>query len=351
MVMNRSGQLAVSKKLLFFTGLYSLLSAGLDFSTSFSLIISSEQDAKLKQLIRSLYDKVVSGSALWQSMQSSGSFSPLDFGVIRIGEQTGRIDESLQFLSDYYRKRMEQQRMIISSVSYPLIVLCTAVIVIIFMMLVIVPMFEQVYSRMGGELPVITRAIISFSKSFPHYAAAFTSLAGAGALLFLLWGKKPKVRSALAAAILSTPSIGTIIRKNEQAQFCRLLYLLIVSGVPLLHGLEMLQDIITFYPYQASLSDFCQFLRRGELLHTNMERYPTLYDSKFTTLVRVGEETHRLPTMLKRQGDELTSELEYSFKQLGTMLEPVLILFVGILVAAILISMYLPMFRLGGIMG
>ena len=82
-----------------------------------------------------------------------------------------------------------------------------------------------------------------------------------------------------------------------------------------------------------------------------MERYPALYDPKFTTLVRVGEETHRLPQMLKRQGDELTSELEYSLKQLGTLLEPLLILFVGVLVAVILISMYLPMFKLGGVMG
>ena len=95
-------QLTDTKKLLLFAGLHSLLSAGLDFSTSFSLLISSERDAKLKELIRTLYDKVVSGSALWQAMQSGGSFSPLDFGVIRIGEQTGRIDESLQFLSDYY---------------------------------------------------------------------------------------------------------------------------------------------------------------------------------------------------------------------------------------------------------
>jgi len=351
MATNRSGRLAVSKKLQFFTGLHSLLSAGIDFTTSFSLIISSEQDPKLKQLLHILYEKVIIGSALWQSMQSSGCFSPLDYGVIRIGEQTGRIDESLEFLSDYYRKRIAQQRMIISSTSHPVVILCTAIIVVIFMMIIIVPMFEQVYSRMGGELPAITRSIISFSKSFPHYVMVLALLTGAGVLFFLFWGHTPKVRSKLASIILWSPLIGKIVKKNEQSRFCRLLYLLIASGVPLLHGLEMLQGIITFHPYQASLSDFCLSLRRGELLHTSMERYPTLYGSKFTTLVRVGEETHRLPQMLERHSEELNSELEYSLKQLGTMLEPVLIFFVGVLVAIILVSMYLPMFKLGGILG
>ena len=349
--MSKQTQLTAAKKQLFFAGLHSLLSAGLDFSTSFSLLISSEQNEKLKQLIRTLYDGVVSGSALWKTMQASGCFSALDFGVIRIGEQTGRINDALEFLSDYYRKRMEQQRMITSAVSYPLVILCTALVVVTFMVLVIVPMFEQVYSRMGSELPALTQMTISFSKSFPGYMAVFAVLFLGGVCFFLFWGQRPKVRATLASLLIRLPLIGNILRKNEQARFCRLLYLLLVSGVPLLHGLEMLQQIITFYPYQASLEDFCKSLKRGELLYTNMERYSLLYDSKFTTLVRVGEETHRLPQMLKRHGDELTSELEYSLKQLGTMLEPVLILFVGALVAVILVSMYLPMFKLGGIMG
>ena len=156
---------------------------------------------------------------------------------------------------------------------------------------------------------------------------------------------------AWACCLLRLPLIGKILRKNEQAQFCRLLYLLLVSGVPLIRGLEMLLQIITLRPYQASIEDFCRSLKHGELLYTNMERHSWLYEMKFITLVRVGEETHRLPQMLKRQGDELTQELEYSLKQLGTMLEPILILFVGVLVAVVMVSMYLPMFKLGGVIG
>ncbi len=349
--MNNTAKLSASKKQLLFAGMQSLLSAGLDFSTSFSLLIESEQNSKLKNLLSSLYQSVLSGSSLWEAMQSSGCFSSLDAGVVRIGEQTGKINEALEFLSDYYRKRMEQQRMVTSAVSYPIVILCTAFVVVTFMVLVIVPMFEQVYSRMGSELPALTRSIISLSKDFPNYILVFVLLAGAVLLFFLLWGKKPEIRMAWACCLLRLPLIGKILRKNEQAQFCRLLYLLLVSGVPLIRGLEMLLQIITLRPYQASIEDFCRSLKHGELLYTNMERHSWLYEMKFITLVRVGEETHRLPQMLKRQGDELTQELEYSLKQLGTMLEPILILFVGVLVAVVMVSMYLPMFKLGGVIG
>ncbi len=336
--------IASVKKQALFASLHSLLGAGLDFSRSFSLLISSEEDRQLKQLLQSLYDGVVSGSSLWQAMRAAEAFTALDCGVVRIGEQTGRIADALQFLADYYSKRIAQRRMVVSAVSYPLVILCTAVVVVVFMMLVIVPMFEQVYSRMGGELPALTRAIISFSSDFPGYAVGFLLLTGAVTLFFI------RSRATAAKVILHLPVVGRIVRQSQQAQLCKLLHLLIASGVPLLHGLEMLHGILTFPPYRASLGNFCDSLRRGELLYQNMERYPRLYDPKFTTLVRVGEETHRLPQMLRRQADELTARLEYSLKQLGSMLEPVLILLVGFLVAIILVSMYLPMFKLGGIM-
>jgi type IV pilus assembly protein PilC len=113
----------------------------------------------------------------------------------------------------------------------------------------------------------------------------------------------------------------------------------------------MLVDIITFYPYQLSFKSIADALQHGEMFTANLEKYGNLYDKKLTTLLRVGEETNRLPHMLNMQAEEFTKNLEYLLKKLGDMLEPILIIFVGALVAIILISMYLPMFKLGGIMG
>lgn len=339
------------KKATLFSGLSSLLSSGLDFSRAFLLLTDSGQDRKVKSLLTALYTSVVNGGTLWESFRNSGSFTALDAGVLRIGEETGRIGESLQFLSDYYDRRISQRKMITGALSYPLIVMVTALLVLVFMMLVIVPMFEQVYARMGGELPGITRSIIAFSRAFP----ALLLWLGSGSFLLggIVWRyrKSPVVRSASARLLLRLPGIGPLIRKNQEARFCKLLYLLYGSGVPLLQGIEMLKDIITFYPYQQSFISVGRALRQGELLAAGLASFAPLYNRKLLTLLRVGEETNRLAPMLLHEGDELTRELEHELKQVGNFLEPVLILGVGGLVALVLIAMYMPMFKLGGVMG
>ena len=138
-----------ARKEAIFAELHSLLGSGLDFSRSFSLLIEGERDAQDESAAHRSLPLGRRGEALARAFERSGRFAPLDCGVLRIGEQTGRLDEALAFLADYYRKRIAQRRMVSGAVSYPLIILFTAIVVVIFMVLVIVPMFEQVSSRIG----------------------------------------------------------------------------------------------------------------------------------------------------------------------------------------------------------
>ena len=326
--MTTKSKITAARREVFYAELHALLTAGLDFSHAFALLIEGEREVRMKGLLKGLYD-----------------------GVVGIGEQTGRLAETLDFLRDYYRKRTAQRRMVSSAVSYPLVILCTAVVVVAFMLAVIVPMFEQVYTRMGGELPALTRWIISLSKSIPAYAAVI-AVVGITAYALLYTNRNQEgVQRWTSGLLLRLPVAGAIVRKNHQAQFCRLLYLLSSSGVPLLTGVGMLADVIAFYPYRQSFASICRGLEHGELFSACVARFPAVYDRKLTALIRVGEETNRLPEMLRRQGESLTDELEYQIRRMSSLLEPVLIMLVGLLVAVILISMYMPMFRLGGIMG
>lgn len=347
----RKNNITDARREVLYAELHALLTAGLDFSHAFALLIEGEQEVRIKLLLKRLFEEVVGGAALWQAMEHTGVFHPLDYGVVRIGEQTGRLPESLDFLRDYYRKRAAQRRMVSSAVSYPLVILCTAVTVVVFMLAVIVPMFEQVYARMGGELPAMTRWIIALSKAFPFYTMILTAAIMALSTLFYINRNREEVQSWSANLLLRLPVAGAIIRKNHQAQFCKLLYLLVSSGVPLLTGVGMLAQVIGFYPYRQSFLTICRGLEQGELFSEGIARFPELYDRKLTALIRVGEETNRLPEMLLRQGESITDELEYQIKRMGAMLEPALIVLVGMLVAIILISMYMPMFSLGGIIG
>jgi type IV pilus assembly protein PilC len=330
-----------------FSEFHSLLSSGIDFNRAFELLIHGEKEPAARTLLLELHRRVIEGDTLGRTLAGSGRFTPLDCGVVRIGEETGRLNEALQFLADYYHKKGVQRRMISSAVSYPVIILCVAVVVLIFMMLVIIPMFEQVYTRMGGELPGVTRAVITFSRHFKSYAIVGLLLAAGAAVLLKLNRRSEALRRAGSALLLRIPVAGEMLRKHYQSHFCKLMYLLYSSGVPLMQGVDMLREIITFYPYQRSFGAICEGLNGGGSFAGNVERFPGLYDRKLAILLRVGEETNRLSEMLGKQADDLAAELEHRLKQLGTLLEPALIFFVGILVAIVLISMYMPMFKLG----
>lgn len=349
-IIGTSRTLKDTKKEVLFSEMHSLLTAGLDFSGTFRLLTENEPDNSVKSLLEQLYASMVEGNTLWESLAACGRFSPLDCGVIRIGEETGRIVDSLFFLAEYYRKRIEQRRMVIGALSYPLIILVTAMAVLVFMVMVVVPMFKQVYARMGGELPGLTRWMIGFSADFPYYLLGVLGGVAVLIVFFRFYGSTSAVRSVVASAVLGFPLLGALVQKDQESRFCKLLWLLYSSGIPLLRSVGLLRDIITFYPYQQSFDAICEGLCRGELFSENLARFPKIYDRKLCTLLRVGEETNHLGEMLLRQGEEVGKELEFRLRQLGNFLEPVLILGVGVLVALVLVAMYLPMFGLGGIM-
>lgn len=343
--------LSDARREMFYAELHALLTAGLDFSAAFRLLIEGEGDRRIRLLLEELYTAVVQGLTLAEAMRRSGAFRPLECGAVRIGDETGRLAQTLGFLRDYHRKRAAQRRMVSSAVSYPIVILAVAAVVVAFMLAVVVPMFEEVYARMGGELPALTRSIIALSKAFPACAAAAAATVGGTGLLYRANRRRDEVQRWRAAILLRLPVAGPIIRKSMQAHCCKLLDMLCAAGVPLLTGIGMLRDVIEFHPYRESFGRIARLLERGDAFAAALARFPALYDPKLIALVRVGEETNRLPEMLRRQGDALTDELEHAIRRMGALLEPVLILLVGILVAVILIAMYMPMFSLGGIMG
>ena len=339
-----------SRRETFYGELNALLGAGVDFSNAFALLIEAEERGAVKAMLERLYSRIVEGCSLRRAMSESGAFPPLDCGVVDIGEQTGRLAEALEFLAEYYRKRAALRRMVSSAVSYPIVVLCMAIAVTAFMLTVVVPMFEQVYARMGGELPMLTRRIIAFADAFPEYATATVATACAAALLYRRYGKDEQVRRITGTMLLRLPIIGDIIRKNNEVRICKLLDLLCSSGIPLLAGVTMIAEATEFYPYRRSLSEIARMLGQGISFADAMARYPELYERRLAALVRVGEQTNRLRQMLRRLGDTLTDELEHAIRRMGTIAEPSLILLVGTLVAVILIAMYLPMFKLESLM-
>lgn len=348
---NRKKQIPDKKKYILFSELYSLLSAGLSFSRSFELLIKGENKDKEVFILNQTYSHILKGMEFWRALEASEGFSNLDTGVIRIGEETGKLDQSLLFLSDYYQKKNEQRNILMGALSYPIVIVVTAILVLFFMITVVIPMFEQVYSRMGGSLPEMTQFMMHLAARFP-IICVFCVLIGAGfVLLKLLFGETDKYKRISSNLLLGIPFIGGLIRTHYQAQFCKLLYLLVSSDVPLLQSLDLLKKIIRFYPYAQSFDVISEGLKSGDTFSENLSKYQNIYGNKLTALITVGEETNCLDKMFSSLSNDITQELEHKLKRLGSILEPILILCIGTIVAFVLIAMYLPMFKLGQTIG
>lgn len=330
----------------FFSQLQTLIRSGLSFSRAFELIIEGAK-TKEKALYVRIFDEVVSGKELWRSLEADKAFTELDRSVVRIGEETGRLVDALEFLTDYYQKREEQKRMVTSALSYPIITLSIAVIVLVFMLLVVVPMFEQVYARMGGELPAITRKIIGMSESAPAVLGIMALLGLSMYGVRHMFGSSDKYQSITSGIVMRLPLVSGLIRKYQVSRFSRIMHLLVSSDVPILQALYLMRGIITFYPYRQSIEEVCRMIEKGQTLTGGMDKYENLYGKRFLVLLKVGEETNSIEQMLLTQANDTNAELEHEIKQLNNIVEPFLILAIGIIVAFVLIAMYMPMFKMG----
>ena len=331
-----------------FLELKSLLSSGLSFGRTFELLIQTEKNETLKTLLSNIFNDIINGNSLWSSMQKTNVFTPLDYGVIRIGEETGKLENSLLFLAEYYKKKIIQKRIIVNALSYPLIIMTTALFVLFFMIVVVVPMFEQVYSRMGSELPWMTRVIVNLSSQIDIIGLILTFICGSFFIIHILYKDSDKYKKTTSNLLLRIPIIGEIIKKHYEGQFCKLMFLLYGSGIPILNGVQLIKEIIIFYPFRNSFLDIESNIKNGYSLSHGLKIHSNIYSIKLITLINVGEETNKMADVLSKQSDDISAELEHKLKQFGSILEPVLILFIGTIVALILISMYMPMFKLGG---
>lgn len=344
--MELSKRLPDKKKKAFYSQLYVLLHSGLSFSSSFSLLIESSKGSD-RNIYEKILGRVVSGGCLWEAMEYVGGFDRIDCGVIRIGEESGKLMDALSFLSDYYDKRETQRRTLVSALSYPVITLAVAIVVLCFMLLVVVPMFEQVYSRMGGELPALTRFLMGVSSYVPSLFFAFVALVALFLVIRRVYGNTEKYQKLTSGFVLHIPLVGGLLKKAELSRFCRIMCLLVSSDVPILSSLNLVGGILRLYPYRRAVLDSCVELESGSMLCDAFSSYLDLFDKKFLVMLRVGEETGALDRMLKTLADDTSEELNYQVKQLNSTLEPLMVLLIGVVVGFVLIAMYLPMFKLG----
>lgn len=333
------------KKEEFYHELSILLTAGVDIKSSLELIAEERSRESDKKLIEQIKDSIISGSTLSKAIEATGQFSLYEYFSLQIGEESGKIGLVLQELAAFYKKKIKQRRQIVSALTYPAIVMTASAGAVFFMMNFIVPMFADIFKRFGGDLPVLTKMILNISDVIREYFIVMFVIAMAVVLVIYRQRKKPWFRQFSSSVVMKIPLFGEIVRKIYLARFCHSMTLLIGSRIPLLRAIFLVRQMIGFYPIENSLTAVESYILRGDPLYLSLSRFP-IYHKRMISLIKVGEEVNQLEGFFDKMAKQYSEDVEHQTALISSLIEPFMIIFLGLAVGVILIAMYLPLFNL-----
>jgi len=337
--------LSDKKKEMFYAELSTLIKSGIDIKTALDLICISFDKPADKNLFEDIKKKVIAGQALSLALKEKGVFSAYEYYSVKIGEETGKSAQVLHELYLYFKRKINQRRKIIGAITYPIVILSTSFAAIFFMIKFVVPMFADVFTRFGGKLPYLTQVIINISDSLDKYFYVLLLLPFA---LFVFYQSQKQtlyLRKILSALILRLPIVGDIVRKIYLARIANTLRLLVGTSIPLLQAISMVRQMIGFYPVAASLLEAENDLMHGKSLSMSLEKHD-FYPVKFVQMIKIAEEVNRLEYFFEQLAEQYTEEVEFKTNTIASLMEPLIIIILGMVVGTILIAMYLPMFQM-----
>ena len=321
-----------------------LIESGLDLHASIELIINTSAKRKyLVKILEQIKNSMLSGISFSESLEKTEAFLPFDYYAIKIGEESGKLVEVFTDLRAHYTKRIATKRLLVSSLTYPIIVITFTIAVVFFLMTFLVPMFKDMFQKVGGELPAITQYVINTSSFVENNIGTLAISLLVCIVLFSYLKKQPVVRRQFDYFILKIPFLKVFVQKANLLRYLQLMLLLNRSYVPLMDSLSLIQKSTTFYPLNDVIDDLKADLLKGRLISESMQKH-SIFEPKLVALVRVGEEGNQLPMIYERLIDQYQEDITHLNKVLTTFIEPIIVLFLGIIVAIVLISMYMPLF-------
>lgn len=343
-----SKKLSDKKKEVFYRELGMLLKSGVDFKKALEILSNQSTNNFEKQIILEIKDKVVEGRSIYESMRETNHFSAYEYYSIQIGEETRKLEEVLGELQKYFNRKIQMKRQIISVLTYPTIVMSVTVLVLYFMLNKVVPMFSSVFKQFGSELPKSTQVIIKISN---HSGTIFGILFGiiiGFAILHNLLKNKQSYRAFTTKLMLKIPYFGNLIQKIYISRFCQSMKLLITSKTTLINSLSLTSKMIGFYPIETAIEDIKEDITKGSSLHDSLRKH-NVFENKMVSMVEVAEQVNQLDTMFERLTEQYNEEISHQTKMIGVILEPMIIIVIGVIVGVIMVSMYAPMFDLSKI--
>lgn len=328
-----------------------MIDAGLPLIQSLDILQAQEENKTFKKTLKEIKDAVEQGSTLADALGKYPKiFDELFVNMIAAGEVGGILDTILERLSSYMEKAMKLRKQVKGAMTYPIIVLCIAVLVVGVILIFVIPVFEQMFADFGGALPPATQIVVAlsnFAKGNIHYII--------GAVVVFIFAFKrfyasEKGRVLVDDVMLKLPVFGPLLRKVAVAKFTRTMGTMISSGVPILEALKIVAKTAGNKTVEAAIYKVRSAITEGRTMADPLTE-SGVFPSMVCQMVAVGESTGALDAMLDKIADFYDDEVDAAVSNLTAMIEPFMMVFLGVVIGGLVIAMYLPIFKMAGMVG
>ncbi|GAB3455891.1 type II secretion system F family protein [Massilia terrae] len=347
----RAGKKITDKDLTMFTRqLATMMKAGVPLLQSFDIVGRGHANPSMSKLIMDLRADVETGTALNNAFRKYPLyFDALFCNLVGAGEQAGILEDLLARLAIYKEKTLAVKAKIKSALMYPCSIMAIAFVVTSVIMIWVVPAFKSVFSSFGADLPTPTLVVISISEFFVAYwYLIFGGLFGALYFFFQSWRRSVKVQNAMDRILLRLPVFGSVIRKATIARWTRTLSTMFAAGVPLVEALDSVGGASGNYVYVEATKRIQTEVSTGTSLTIAMQN-TEVFPNLVTQMVAIGEESGALDGMLGKVADFFEEEVDEAVAGLSSLMEPLIMVVLGVLIGGLVVAMYLPIFKLGSV--
>jgi type IV pilus assembly protein PilC len=344
-LLRRSGgrQVGGSEFLILNQQFNTLIKAGLPILRALDLLADRASSPKLRPVISQLRDRVREGKSLSEAVAEAGVFSKVYSTAILAGEKSGNLSGVLDYYIAYQRVSTGVRKKILASLVYPILLLTVAIVIVTYLVTAVIPKFALLYRDLNVELPGPTKLLIALTVDYRYAVLGGVALLALTVAAVFLWSRSEEGGTSLDRLKFRLPVIGDTLLKFQVAQFSRTLATLLTGGTPLVAGLQTAADAITSKLLRSTVSQATQMVREGESLSAALSSKGVMPDMALD-MIEVGESSGALSPMLTSVAEFYEEEVNLRLSALVAVIEPLLLIFMGMLVAFILISLYLPIF-------
>jgi type IV pilus assembly protein PilC len=342
----RGKKLDLEKFLIFNQQFVTLIKAGLPILKSLDLLADRLTDAKLGPYIRNVRDEVKRGTLLSDAFAAQRIFPPIYVTSVLAGEKSGSLVEVLDRFITYQKLALAVRKKILLSLMYPSVLVVLVVVLVIFLITFVVPNFAELYNSMQAKLPDITMLLINIGTTARQYIGVLALAVALAVVGFRFWARSDSAKIRIDSVKMRTPVFGEIWIKYQVAQFSRVLSTLLVGGIPLVQALGTASESLGTNLLRRALGKSVQMVKEGQTLSGSLSS-TKVFPALSIDMIEVGESTGALPSMLNSVAEFYEEDVQTRMTAALSLIEPAIMIFMGIFVAFVLIALYLPIFSLG----